>query len=99
MGHQMDIETPEAPTPALRRLRMPLVLLLAFLVALGGYYFFHVERKSSYLIGRHFRVLTTMGNGIRKTVLENGKYLDRQQGEGRVHRLETRKCTEEELAG
>jgi hypothetical protein len=70
-------EDPKSPPPGLlERARLPVAFLLAFLLALGGYYFFYVEKRSSYLMGRNFRLLATFGDGVNASLLSRGKVFD-----------------------
>jgi hypothetical protein len=60
-----------------QKLRLLGSFVLSFVLILGVYYFFYVEKKSSYLVSRNFRFLAAMGAQIRdslssqETVLEN----------------------------
>ncbi|HEV7514659.1 MAG TPA: cache domain-containing protein, partial [Thermoanaerobaculia bacterium] len=55
------------------RARLPVAFLLVCVFVLGGYYFLHVESKSSYLMGRNFRLLATMGGGIKMSLESYGQ--------------------------
>jgi len=60
-----------------QKLRLFGSFVLSFVLILGVYYFFYVEKKSSYLVSRNFRFLAAMGAQVRdslssqETVLEN----------------------------
>jgi hypothetical protein len=60
----------------LDRARLPVAFLLVCVFALGGYYFFHVQRKSIYLMGRNFRLLATIGEGVRASLASYTKVFD-----------------------
>lgn len=49
---------------AFSKLRLLGSFVLSFVLILGVFYFFYVEKKSSYLMSRNFRSLATMGEQI-----------------------------------
>lgn len=66
-----------APTKSLPgNTRIILGLALFFLFGLGGYYFFFVQKKSTYLINRNFRLLSAMGAQVRDSVATQGRVLE-----------------------
>lgn len=60
------------------RVKMPLILVLGLFLALGAYYFLYAQKKTSYLVGRNFRLLAAMGDGIKVAVSGYGKFVENQ---------------------
>jgi hypothetical protein len=86
-------KTASEPGTLLSRIKTPVVLLLGFLLALGGYYFLYAQKKTTYLVGRNFRLLATMGDEVRDSVQSYAKFLE-SQGNEKIKGLETFNCPE-----
>jgi hypothetical protein len=63
--------TPE-PDGRLNRLRLPAVLLLAFLLLAGAYYGLHYRTNAEYLASRNFRLLATLATQVTEAVRNEG---------------------------
>jgi hypothetical protein len=67
----MAVLTPE-PDGRLNRLRLPAVLLLAFLLVVGAYYALHYRTNAEYLASRNFRLLATLATQVTEAVRNEG---------------------------
>jgi hypothetical protein len=56
----------------LNRLRIPAVLLLAFMLMVGAYYTLHYQENAEYLKSRNFRLLATLGTQVMEKVKNEG---------------------------
>ncbi len=56
----------------LNRLRLPAVLLLAFLLMAGAYYALHYRTNAEYLANRNFRLLATLATQVTEAVRNEG---------------------------
>src|SRR3954447_16557809 len=56
----------------LNRLRLPAVLLLAFLLVVGAYYALHYRTNAEYLANRNFRLLATLAAQVTEAVRNEG---------------------------
>jgi len=61
---------------AFAKLRLLGSFALSFVLILGVYYFFYVEKKSSYLVSRNFRFLATMGEQVKGSLSSQNKVLE-----------------------
>jgi hypothetical protein len=85
------------PGTLLSKVKTPVVLLLGFLLALAGYYFLYAQKKTTYLVGRNFRLLATMGDEVRDSVQSYAKFLESQGNEKtdeKIKGLERVPCVE-----
>ena len=57
------------------RVRLPITFGLVSVLVLGGYYFFFVQRKHSYLVGRNFRFLATIGTQLGSSLTSQARLL------------------------
>jgi hypothetical protein len=57
------------------RVRLPITFGLVSVLVLGGYYFFFVQRKHSYLVGRNFRFLATIGAQLESSLTSQARLL------------------------
>lgn len=60
----------------LHRVRLPATVLLFLILALAAYYLLYAQKKATYLVGRNFRLLETMGESVRESTLSYGKVLE-----------------------
>jgi hypothetical protein len=75
----------------LSKVRIPAAFLLGFLLVLGAYYFLYAQKKTTYLVGRNFRLLATMGDEIRDSATSYGKFLE-SKGPEELSGLRTVTC-------
>ena len=80
----------ESPGGLMSKVRTPVLFLLGLVLVLGAYYFLYAQKKTSYLVGRNFRLLTTMGNMAGEAITSYGEFVE-SQAEGGV--LEVRGLT------
>lgn len=57
----------------LERVRLPILFGLSSLLFLGAYYFFFAQRKYSYLTGRNFRFLATIGKQLEASLASQAR--------------------------
>jgi hypothetical protein len=57
------------------RVRLPITFGLVSVLVLGGYYFFFVQRKHSYLVGRNFRFLAAIGAQVESSLTSQARLL------------------------
>jgi hypothetical protein len=62
------------------RVRTPILFLLGVVLVLGAYYFLYAQKKTSYLVGRNFRLLATMGSMVREAIQSHGELLKSEGG-------------------
>ncbi len=55
--------------------RLAGTILLCVLLALGAYYILYIQKKESYLVGRNFRLLETLGEEISGAAAGYGQFL------------------------
>jgi hypothetical protein len=67
---------PGSPSSRLLRIaRLAGTILLCVLLALGAYYVLYIQKKESYLVGRNFRLLETLGEEISGAAAGYGQFL------------------------
>src|SRR3954466_10324315 len=73
---RMTGKVSERQRNAFAKLRLLGSFALSFVLILGVYYFFYVEKKSSYLVSRNFRFLATMGEQVKGSLSSQNKVLE-----------------------
>ncbi|HSS51056.1 MAG TPA: cache domain-containing protein, partial [Thermoanaerobaculia bacterium] len=73
---RMTGKAAERQRNAFGKIRLLGSFVLSFVLILGVYYFFYVEKKSSYLVSRNFRFLATMGAQVQASLQSQGKVLE-----------------------
>jgi hypothetical protein len=80
MSQDREEDKPTQPDRGLRKLTAPLVFGLALLAIPGGCCIFYSKKNSSYLSGRNFRLLATMGRQVSRAVKAEGRVLESLNG-------------------
>lgn len=75
MGEQPDGMRRKRAEGFFERARLPILFGLSALLLLGIYYFFFAQRKYSYLTGRNFRFLATIGTQLEASLASQARQL------------------------